>query len=101
MAGAASQTRFIIYCQVNLLSWEGRVQVMRTSYSALETYKLCPQKYKFQEIDRVPAKKSKAAVFGTHIHSSLRFMFSRDPPFPTLDEVLARFPGQFSASPAP
>src|SRR3989338_5960994 len=95
MAGAASQTRFIIYCQVNLLSWEGRVQVMRTSYSALETYKLCPQKYKFQEIDRVPAKKSKAALFGTHLHSTLKFMFSRDPLFPTLDEVLNYFREQW------
>ncbi|MDP3727182.1 MAG: PD-(D/E)XK nuclease family protein [bacterium] len=73
---------------------------MRTSYSALETYKLCPQKFKFQAIDRIPAKKSKAAVFGTHVHSSLRFMFSRDPLFPTLDEVLARFREQFSATAA-
>ncbi len=64
---------------------------MRTSYSALETYKLCPQKYKFQEIDRIPAKKSKEAVFGTHIHSTLKFMFSHDPLFPTLDEVLGYF----------
>ena len=73
---------------------------MRTSYSALETYKLCPQKFKFQEIDRTPAKKSKAAVFGTHIHSSLRFMFSRDTLFPTLDEVLDRFHEQFAATAA-
>ncbi len=64
---------------------------MRTSYSALETYKLCPQKYKFQDIDRIPAKKSKAALFGTHIHSCLKYMFSRDPLFPTLDEVLNYF----------
>lgn len=64
---------------------------MRTSYSALETYKLCPQKYKFQEIDRIPAKKSKAALFGTHVHSTLKYMFSRDPLFPTLDEVLNYF----------
>lgn len=64
---------------------------MRTSYSALETYKLCPQKYKFQEIDRIPAKKSREAVFGTHVHSTLKFMFSHDPLFPTLDEVLNYF----------
>ena len=64
---------------------------MRTSYSALETYKLCPQKYQFQEIDRIRAKKSKAAVFGTHIHTTLRYLFSQDPLFPTLDEVLDYF----------
>lgn len=64
---------------------------MRTSYSALETYKLCPQKYKFREIDRIPEAKSKAAVFGSLIHSSLKFMFSQSPLFPTLDEVLGHF----------
>lgn len=70
---------------------------MRTSYSALETYTLCPQKYKFQEIDRIPAKKSRAAVFGTRVHQSLRYMFSRDPLFPTLDEVLHDFRERWSA----
>lgn len=64
---------------------------MRTSYSALETFKQCPQKYKFQEIDKIKAPKSKEAVFGTLIHSSLHHMFSRDPLFPTLDEVVAHF----------
>ncbi len=61
---------------------------MRTSYSALETYKQCPQKYKFQAIDKIPSGKSKEAIFGTLVHESLRFMFQRDPLFPTLDEVL-------------
>lgn len=73
---------------------------MRTSYSALETYKLCPQKFKFQEIDRIPAKKSKAAVFGTHVHATLKYMFSKDPLFPTIDEVLSYFREQFPSSKA-
>lgn len=64
---------------------------MRTSYSALETYKLCPQKYKFAAIDRISARPNAAAVFGTHIHATLKYMFSRDPLFPTLDEVLNWF----------
>lgn len=64
---------------------------MRTSYSALETYKLCPQKYKFAVIDRIPARPNAAAVFGTHIHAALKYMFSKDPLFPTLDEVLNWF----------
>lgn len=78
---------------------------MRTSYSALETYKLCPQKFKFQELDRIPAKKFKAALFGTLVHSCLKFMFSKGPLFPTLDEVLAYFrenfppPETFEAAP--
>ncbi|MBI4132295.1 MAG: PD-(D/E)XK nuclease family protein [Candidatus Sungbacteria bacterium] len=78
---------------------------MRTSYSALETYKLCTQKFKFQVIDRIPASKPKAAIFGTHVHRTLRYMFSADPLFPTLDQVLDFFrnnfppPDQFDASP--
>ena len=64
---------------------------MRTSYSALETYKLCPQKFKFAVVDRIPAKPSLAASFGTLIHASLKYMFSRDPLFPTLDEVIQYF----------
>ncbi len=78
---------------------------MRTSYSALETFKLCPQKFKFQAIDRIPAKISKAALFGTHIHSVLRYMFSPEPLFPTIDQVVSYFrenfpaPDQFGAAP--
>ncbi|MDA1335210.1 MAG: PD-(D/E)XK nuclease family protein [bacterium] len=64
---------------------------MRISYSALETYAQCPQKYKFQEIERKKAPKSKEAVFGTAVHSALQFMFSKDPLFPSLEEVLAKF----------
>lgn len=61
---------------------------MRTSYSSLQIYKQCPQKYQFAEIDRVPAKKSGEAIFGTHIHKVLQQMFAKDPLFPTLDELI-------------
>src|SRR3989344_3645302 len=61
---------------------------MRISYTALETYKTCPLKYKFQELDKIKVPKSKEAVFGTLLHSALKFMFSRDPLYPTLDEVV-------------
>lgn len=64
---------------------------MRTSYSALETYLQCPQKYKFQEIDKIKAPKSKEAVFGTLVHDALKYMFSRDPLFPTAEQILAHF----------
>ncbi|MDP3779046.1 MAG: PD-(D/E)XK nuclease family protein [bacterium] len=64
---------------------------MRTSYSAIESYRTCPQKYKFQEIDRIRAPKSREAIFGTLIHETLHFTFQRDPLFPTLDEVIAHF----------
>lgn len=64
---------------------------MRTSYSAIDTYLQCPQKYKFQEIDRIRAPKGREAIFGTLIHQTLKFMFKRDPLFPTLDEVIGYF----------
>lgn len=64
---------------------------MRTSYSAINTYLQCPQKYKFQEIDRIRAPKGREAIFGTLIHQTLKFMFKSDPLFPTLDEVVAYF----------
>lgn len=64
---------------------------MRTSYSAIGTYLHCPQKYKFQEIDRIRVPKSKEAIFGSLVHSALKFMFKKDPLFPTLDEVVAYF----------
>ncbi|MBI1957355.1 MAG: PD-(D/E)XK nuclease family protein, partial [Candidatus Niyogibacteria bacterium] len=61
---------------------------MRISYTGLETYQTCPLKYKFAEIDRIRVPKSKEAVFGTLLHSSLKYLFSRDPLYPTLDETL-------------
>lgn len=68
---------------------------MRTSYSALDTYKQCPQKYKFQEIDRIRAPKNKEAVFGTLVHDALKFMFGRSPLYPTLDQVLEYYRANF------
>jgi hypothetical protein len=64
---------------------------MRTSYSSIETYLQCPQRYKFQEIDRIRVPKSKEAIFGTLIHETLKFTFERNPLYPTLDEVIAHF----------
>lgn len=64
---------------------------MRTSYSSIDTYNQCPQKFKFQAIDKIRSPKSKEAIFGTLIHSTLKFMFHRDPLFPTLDEVVGHF----------
>jgi RecB family exonuclease len=71
---------------------------MRTSYSAIETYRQCPQKFKFAVIDKIKAPKSVELVFGTTVHDALEFMFSRNPLYPTLDEVLMRFSEVWRAS---
>jgi len=62
--------------------------IIRTSYSALETYKQCPQKYKFRMIDNLRAPKTKEAVFGNNIHEALRYFHSTQPVSPTLDDLL-------------
>jgi len=63
-------------------------QTFRTSYSALETFRQCPQKYKFQVIDKIKAPKLKEAVFGSIIHKTLKFFHSKSSIPPTLDEFL-------------
>jgi len=60
---------------------------MRTSYSSLNTFKTCPLQYKYQEIDKIKSPKKIEAVFGTVIHSTLKYMFGRNPLYPTLDEI--------------
>lgn len=70
---------------------------MRTSYSALDTYKTCPQRYKFQEIDRIKTPKSREAAFGSSVHEALQYMFTRNPLFPTQDEVVNAFRERWTA----
>jgi RecB family exonuclease len=45
---------------------------MRVSYSALDTFNVCPAKYKFQYIDKIKTPKSKESIFGTLLHSCLK-----------------------------
>ncbi|MBC8464854.1 MAG: PD-(D/E)XK nuclease family protein [Parcubacteria group bacterium] len=64
---------------------------MRTSYSALDTYKTCPLQYKFRQIDKEKTPKRPEQVFGTVVHDALKYMFERDPLYPTLDEVVSHY----------
>ena len=70
---------------------------MRTSYSALETFKTCPLKYKYQEIDRIKTPKNVEAVFGSAVHSALKFMFQKSPLYPSLDQTLDAFRDSWDA----
>lgn len=63
-------------------------KIIRTSFSALDTFKQCPLKYKFQVIDKIRAPKLKEAVFGNKIHKALQWFHSKEPVSPTLDELL-------------
>ncbi len=61
---------------------------MKTSFSALETYLQCPLKFKYQEIEKRKAPKSKEAMLGTAVHQALHYYHGSGPHFPTLDDVL-------------
>ncbi len=50
------------------------LNTMRISYSSLDSFKNCPAKYKFSEIDKIKTSKSKEAALGTIIHESLRML---------------------------
>ncbi|MFH0852178.1 MAG: PD-(D/E)XK nuclease family protein [bacterium] len=64
---------------------------MRLSYSALDTFKLCPAKYKFQYIDKIKVPKSGDAIFGTLIHSALKHFHDPGRPFSPTEEDLLSF----------
>lgn len=64
---------------------------MRISYSSYDTYRTCPLKYKYREIDRIPEPKSKEAVFGTLIHAVLKYVHTPSLLPPTLDQALDYF----------
>ncbi|MEK9151081.1 MAG: PD-(D/E)XK nuclease family protein [Patescibacteria group bacterium] len=64
---------------------------MRISYSTLDTYQNCPLKYKFREIDRIKEPKSKEAVFGTLIHSVMKYIHTPALLAPSLEQALDYF----------
>jgi len=63
-------------------------KIIKTSYSALDAFKQCPLKYKYQVIDKIKAPKAKEAIFGNKLHEALEFFHSQHPVSPTLDELL-------------
>lgn len=64
---------------------------MRLSYSAIDTYRTCGLKYKFREVDKLPEPKSKEAVFGTLIHSTMKFIHDPTLVSPSLEAALDHF----------
>ena len=64
---------------------------MRISYSGLDTFSICPAKYKFQYIDRIKTPKIKEAIFGTLIHECLRAFHEPSRPVPMLEDDLLKY----------
>ena len=73
------------------MSRNATIESMRLSYSGIDTYKTCGLKYKFREIDKLPEPKSKEAVFGTLIHSTMKFIHDPALLSPTLEQALDHF----------
>jgi RecB family exonuclease len=61
----------------------------RLSYSSINTYELCPQKFKFQYEDRLPTSPSAALSFGDSLHRALHRFHDRPVPVaPSLEALL-------------
>lgn len=71
---------------------------MRLSYSALETFRRCPLKFKFQYVDRIRTPKSKEALFGTLLHSALKILHEPGLIIPTEEEILKYIADNWDAS---
>lgn len=70
---------------------------MNTSYSALNTFKTCPLKYKFGVVDKIKKPKSPEAVFGTLVHSTMKYIHSGDFVFPSQKEALNFFSSNWNS----
>jgi RecB family exonuclease len=64
---------------------------MNTSFSALDTFKTCPLKYKYQQIDKIRTPKGPEAVFGTLVHSTMKFIHDGNFLLPTQKQALEFF----------
>ena len=64
----------------------GRV---RLSFSSIDAYQLCPSKFRFGYVDRLPSAPAPALSFGSAIHAALERFYDRKlPQPPSVDELL-------------
>ena len=65
---------------------------MHTSYSALNTFRTCTLKYKFQAVDKIKPPLKPQQIFGSLIHATLKFIHSPGPRgFPEVEKALDYF----------
>lgn len=68
-----------------LLDGQGRV---RLSFSRVDTYRLCPRKFRYRYLDRLPRVPAPALSFGASVHAALeRFYDRKIPTPPTVEEL--------------
>jgi putative RecB family exonuclease len=71
------------------------------SHSRIGTFESCPQKYKFQYVDRIKGDiESIEAFLGSRVHEALEKLYNlvRNGRLPTEDEVLACYESQWDAN---
>ena len=62
------------------------------SYSSINLYQTCPQKWKFKYVDKIPEKPKSFFSFGKSVHSALEYLFSKFPDdVVSLDELLSHY----------
>lgn len=64
---------------------------MNISYSAIDEFLTCPLKYKYSQIDKLAVPKSKEQVFGTLIHSTMKYIHGSGMISPSLEQSLNYF----------
>ncbi len=69
---------------------DGKLQLYFVSYSQLGTFKLCPLKYKYRYVLKVPTRPQHALTFGISIHETLRYFHTLELKHktPALDDLL-------------
>ncbi|MTV26905.1 PD-(D/E)XK nuclease family protein [Nitriliruptoraceae bacterium ZYF776] len=69
-----------------LIDAQGRV---RLSFSRVDTYQLCPRKFRYAYVDKLPGRPGPHLSFGTSIHNALEAFYDRKlPACPTEEELL-------------
>lgn len=61
---------------------------MRISYSKINTFQQCPQKYQWQYIDYIKVPPTADLFFGSLIHEVLEFALKNDPMVPVVKDLL-------------
>lgn len=61
---------------------------IRLSFSRIDTYRRCPQQFRFSYVDRLPRRPAPPLSFGTSIHRALEWFYDRKLPQPPSEREL-------------
>lgn len=70
---------------------------MRISYSKINTFQQCPQKYQWQYIDYIKVPPTADLFFGSLIHEVLEFALKNDPMVPPVEKLLEYYEGKWDS----